>query len=64
MMFDPTSSTWLAFEAELKIEKQDLLTLLATENLEERNSDVIRGKIVLIDYILDELKGNLTRKEE
>ncbi len=60
MIFDPNSSTWLVFEKELDQERTDLLEQLCAEGLKERAADVIRGKIAMIDYIVDDIKTHLT----
>ncbi len=63
MIFDSNSSTWLLFEKELDQERTDLLEQLCAEGLEERAADVIRGKLVMVDYIIDDIKPTLSRED-
>ena len=64
MIFDKNSSTWLLFEKAITKERTDLLDQLACENISERESDVIRGKIAMIEYIESDIKDSLTREED
>jgi len=59
VIFDKNSATWLVFSSHLKEERLELLESLSATDLSERESDLIRGKIQMIDIVLVDIPQEL-----